>query len=200
MTKLEFIDGLKSRLSGLPENDLNERLSFYGEMIDDIREEGKSEEEAVNEIGDIDRVAQDILSEYPLSKIVKEKVKPKRKFKAWEIVLLALGSPIWASLIIALLAVVFAFYVSIIAIIVSLWAVFGSVLISSLASVAGGIYFMASGHPLSGVAVAGAGVFCAGLSIFLFFGCKQASRGIIILTKKIALSIKKAFIKKEALS
>ena len=35
MTKAEFITELKKRLSGLPMRELEESLSFYGEMIDD---------------------------------------------------------------------------------------------------------------------------------------------------------------------
>ena len=43
MRKQEFLDTLRSRLSGLPRQELEERLAFYGEMIDDRMEEGLSE-------------------------------------------------------------------------------------------------------------------------------------------------------------
>jgi len=36
-----------------------------------------------------------------------------------------------------------------------------------------------------------------GLSIFLFYGCKAATAGTLILTKKMALWTKNIFIKKE---
>ena len=39
----------------------------------------------------------------------------------------------------------------------------------------------------------------AGLSVFLFFGCKAATKGIVLLTKAIALGIKKSFVGKESL-
>ena len=45
MTKNEFISRLRARLSGLPKDEIRERLAFYGEMIDDRIEEGLSEEE-----------------------------------------------------------------------------------------------------------------------------------------------------------
>ena len=35
-------------------------------------------------------------------------------------------------------------------------------------------------------------------SAFLFFGCIEASKGIVKMTKKIALGIKSLFIRKEA--
>ena len=43
----------------------------------------------------------------------------------------------------------------------------------------------------------GGGFFCVGLSIFAFFGCKAATKGIFILTKKIVLGIKNLLLKKE---
>jgi len=63
--------------------------------------------------------------------------------------------------------------------------------------VVAGIIFVATGNTLSGVFIIGAGFASAGLAIFLFFGCKSATKGIILLTKKIAVGLKKCFIKKE---
>lgn len=40
MNKQEFLTELRAKLSGLPTYDVEERLSFYGEMIDDRTEEG----------------------------------------------------------------------------------------------------------------------------------------------------------------
>ena len=45
MTKKEFLSGLRKKLSGLPQEDSEERLNFYSEIIDDRVEEGLSEEE-----------------------------------------------------------------------------------------------------------------------------------------------------------
>ena len=47
MTKQAFLAALGERLVGLPQKDIEERLTFYSEMIDDRMEEGLSEEEAV---------------------------------------------------------------------------------------------------------------------------------------------------------
>ena len=47
MTKQEFLNQLRMGISGLPQEDISERLTFYREMIDDRMEEGLSEEEAV---------------------------------------------------------------------------------------------------------------------------------------------------------
>lgn len=42
MNKNEFLSALKARLSALPPNELEERLEFYSEMLEDRIEEGLS--------------------------------------------------------------------------------------------------------------------------------------------------------------
>lgn len=197
MTKIEFVLELNEKLSGLPQDDLQERLEFYSEMIDDRIEEGLSEEDAVRDIGTIDEIVAQILAETPLVKIVKDKIKPKRKIGAWEIVLLVLGSPIWLSLLIAGISVFLSLYVVAWALIVSLWSIFAAFVACAFAGVAAGIVFSIFESALTGIAMISAGVVCAGLSIFTFFGCKEATGGISRLTKNIVLAIKKRFIKKE---
>lgn len=197
MSKQEFLAQLQKGLSGLPQDDIEERLMFYSEMIDDRMEEGLSEGEAVSEIGTVDAIISQIIAEIPLSKILKEKIKPKRTFKAWEIILLVLGSPVWLPLMIAAFAVILSVYVVLWSVIISLWVVWGSLIGSSLGSVASGIIFVFLGNRLTGLATIGIGIFCAGLSIFLFFACKKTSEGILLLTKKIASGIKNRFVKKE---
>ncbi len=197
MTKQEFLSQLRSGLVGLPQNDVEERLEFYSEMIDDRMEEGVSEEEAVADIGNVEEIISRIISEIPLAKIVKEKITPNKKFKAWEIILLVLGSPIWLSLIIAAIAVVLSLYITLWSIIISLWAAFGSVAGCSFGGILSGAFFVINGNILTGIALIGAGITLLGLSIFLFYGCKSATKGIIKLTKVIALKIKNSFVKKE---
>jgi uncharacterized membrane protein len=126
MNKVEFINALKEKLSNIPLKEVEERISFYSEMIDDKIEDGISEEDAVNQIGSVDEVINQILKEIPLSKIVKEKRKTikSKQLKAWEIVLLALGSPIWLSLLIAFLAILLSIYVSLWSVVILVCAIF----------------------------------------------------------------------------
>lgn len=197
MKKSEFLTELSTKLSGLPQQDLEERLSFYSEMLDDRIEEGISEEEAVAEIGGTDEIVSQILADYPLAKIVKEKVRPKRRLRAWEIVLLVLGSPIWLSLLIAAFAIVLSLYIVIWSLIISLWAVFVSVVFLSLYGFLMAAVYTAHGNIPAGAAYMGIGFFCIGFSIFLFFGCKAATKGTAVLTKKIFLGIKALLVRKE---
>lgn len=186
MNKQEFLEELRKGLSGLPKEDVRERLNFYGEIIDDRIEEGLTEEEAVLAVGTVSEIVGQV-----------EKSKPKRRLKAGEIVLLALGSPIWISLLIAAFAVIFSLYVSLWSVIASLWAVFGAFVGSSVGIFASGIIVVCGGNILSGVAMISAAMVLAGTSVFMFYGCNAATKGVLAITKKMAIWIKNCFIGKE---
>ncbi len=197
MLKQEFLNALRAGLTGLPQADIEERLNFYAEMIDDRMEEGVPEEEAVAAVGPVDEIVSQIVAETPLTKIVKERVKPKRRLKAGEIVLLVLGSPIWLSLLIAAFAVVLSLYIVLWALLICLWAFFVSFVVAAFACIAAGVVWLVQGKGPTGLAAIAAGLVLAGLSIFLFFACKAASKGVVKLTGKIARGLKKCFMKKE---
>lgn len=197
MRKQEFLSTLKMKLSGLPKQDVEDSLNFYSEMIDDRMEEGLTEEEAVLAVGSVDEIATQIIADIPLTKIAKERIKHKTQFKVWEIVLLALGAPIWLSLAIAAFAVILSLYASLWSVIISVWAIFVSLIACALGGVISGIVLAINGNLLTGIAMIGTVIVCAGLSVFMFYGCKAATKGILILTKKIAIWIKNCFMKKE---
>lgn len=196
VTKLEFLMSLSNKLSGLPQSEIEERLNFYSEMIDDRIEEGFSEEEAVSQIGSVDEIVSQVIADIPIMKIAKEKIKTKRQLKTWEIVLLALGSPIWLALLISAFAVIFAVYVSLWSVIISLWAVEVSLSACSLGGIMSGIILIFTENSLSGALLIGSGIICAGLSIFIFYGCKAITKGLLLLTKRSVISIKNCFINK----
>ncbi len=197
MNKQDFLTQLRNKLSGLPQNDIDERLNFYSEMIEDRMEEGLSEEEAVAAAGSVEEIVAQILSDIPLVKIAKEKVKPKRRLSALEIVLLVVGSPVWLSLLVAVFAVIFSLYVALWAVVICLWAVFVSVAACALCGIVVGVAFALGINKLTGIALIGSGILCAGLAIFLFYGCKAATKGTALLAKKMVLGMKRCFVKKE---
>ncbi len=198
MAKLQFLLSLRDKLSGLPEADVEEHLSFYSEMIEDRIEEGLSEEDAISAIGSVDEIAGQIIADSSVSVTSKERANPKRLLKAWAILLLVLGSPVWFSLLIAAFAAVLSLYVSLWSVIISLWAVFVSVTACAFCGIIVGIGFALGGSRLTGIATTGSGLICAGLSVFVFYVCRAATRGTLLLTEKIALRIKNRFSKKEA--
>lgn len=198
MNRNEFFAELRSALSGLPEADLEERIDFYAEMIDDRIEDGLTEAEAVASIGTPDEVASEILSEIPLTRLVKEKLSPNRSLKAWEIVLLILGCPVWLPLLLAAAAVVLSLYAAVWAVIAACWVVFAAVCLSSAACIVACVVSFTRSAALTAFAFLGAAAVCAGLSVLLFFGCREVSRALIRLSGKIVLNIKRRFAGKES--
>lgn len=196
MNKIEFLTVLRERLQGLPEEDINKSIDFYCEMIDDRVEDGMSETEAVDALGNIEEIISQILSEVSLPKLVKEKVKPKRALKAWEIVLLVLGAPLWIPLLAAVILTVLAVYLSVWSVIISLYVVDLAVVICGIAFVRLAVAFLFGGQFVSGGVALGAGLVCMGLSILLFFAFNLVTKGILWASKKVLLGIKGLFIGK----
>ena len=196
MNKQEFLERLRASLNGLPSDDIEGRIAFYNEMLDDKIEEGMSEQEAVKSVGSIDEIVTCIVDDIPLTKLAKERIKPKKRLSAWEITLIVLGFPIWFSLLAALFAVVISLYAVLWCVIICLWAVFVSFIAAALGGIFAGVIFAAEGNLPTGAAMLGASLVCIGLSVFMFFGAKAATKGILILTKRLALKLKACFIKK----
>ncbi len=197
MNKYEFLYKLERKLSGLPKKEVNERLAFYTEMIDDLIEEGLTESDALNKIGSVEDIARQITEEIPLGKIIIDKVTPKRKLTAWEIVLLVVGSPIWFSLLISLLAVIFSVYVSIWAVVVSCWSVFVSLAVTSPVMLVYFVVLLFGANLPTAIASLSICVVAFGLSLLLFVLCKLLTKTIAKLTVVILRTIKSAFIKKD---
>ena len=193
MDKREFLEGLGRRLSGLASKDREERLAFYGEMIDDRMDEGLSEEAAVAAVGSAEEIAAQILGETPAAVPATEQTGPKRKWEAWWIVLLILGAPLGISAV----SVGFSLYVSWWAVIVSAWAVFGSLIAAAVGAVISGVVCFCMGQGLPGLAVIAGGLICTGLSVFAFFACRAVTKGTVLATKRAVAGLKKLFTGKE---
>ncbi len=193
MTKAEFLLHLGGLLEQLPEEDRQRHLEFYSEMIDDKTEEGMTEEQAVESLGSIPALANDILREMPLPVLVKTAVKPKNGWTPLAIVLAIVGFPIWLPIAIALGAVLLSVYVVIWAVVVCLFA-------AVLSIFAAGICFFWMMFFREGLAntmvLAGFGFGCAGLGILAFYGALAAAKGIVKLTAAIARGIKSIFIRR----
>ncbi len=196
MNKNEFLATLRERLNGLPEEDINKSIDFYCEMIDDRVEDGMSEAEAVDALGNIEEIISQILSAVSLPKLVKERVKPKRALKAWEIVLLVLGAPLWIPLLATVILTVLAIYLSVWSVIISLYAVDLSIAVSGLACIGVAVALLFDGQFVPAGVVFGAGLVCMGLAILLLFAFNMVTKGILWVSKKVLIGIKSLFIGK----
>lgn len=190
MNKQEFLKALRRGLKGLSKDEINGHVNFYGEMIDDKIEEGLSEEVAVSSLGTVESIVSQIKGETPSNP------SDKKKGNALKIVLIAVGSPIWLSLLIALIAVVISVYAVAWSLVISIWAVFASLIGVAIVGVVGIVYTFV-GNPSLGFALFGLGVLSAGLAIFAFFGVNALTKLIVALTKKSVICVKNLFCKKE---
>ena len=190
MNKQEFIANLRKRLAGLPEGEIDARAEFYSEMIDDRIEEGASEAEAVLAVGSLDDVVREILSQIPLGSLVKEKIKPKRGLRGWEILLLVLGAPLWISLLLGGFAVALALLACGFSVLVSLWVTGASLVACGVGGALAGVIMIIFGNGITGVGLFGAALVCAGLSVFAFYASMAATKGTFWLVKKSVLGVK----------
>ncbi|MCR5830415.1 MAG: DUF1700 domain-containing protein [Lachnospiraceae bacterium] len=194
MTKNEFLAELKSGLLSCPDEEREERVNFYDEMISDLMEEGYTEEEAVARIGNPKEIAAKIVEDIPLAVLVKEKIKPKRTLKGWEILLIILGAPIWFSLAVAAISVVFSVFVVIWSLVVVVYSVDLALAVAAIGCIVGA--FLTFSWP-AGMLMVGTGVFCAGAAVVLFIAAIKFTQLMMSVTRSFFMFIKSLFISKE---
>ena len=91
MTKADFLQLLERALAQLPEEERQANLEYYSELLDDMLEEGMTEAEAPAKLGSPSQIAQSILQEVPLGKLVSTRMKPKSGWTPLAIVLAVVG-------------------------------------------------------------------------------------------------------------
>lgn len=197
MNKAEFLQELGIELLGLPQDDVERWLEYYTEMLEDRIEDGMGEAEAVASLGEPKGIARQILAQTPFTKLIKNKVKPKRKLRVWEIILICVGSPIWVSLALAVAAVFFSVLVSFWACIVSLWAVELALAVSGVAGVPGSVLLLITGRVYQGMLLLGGGFVCVGIAYFGWYSCKHLSVFFAKLCKSFLVFVKSLFVEKE---
>ena len=188
MKKLEFLTELKKYLSELPENEIKESLDYYAEIIDDRMEDGDDEEKIIADLGMPYEIAGKIRSEK--AQPMPEKApaeKSKKKLSAGVIVLLALGSPVWLSLLIAAVAILISVYAVMWSVVGSLWSAVGALGGGGLAGLLLLPKYLIMGEVGAGIAMLGAGILSGGLAVFAFLGCLYATKGMAIASKSIFL-------------
>lgn len=196
MDKFDFLEELGNRLVGLPKEDRDRFIEYYSEMIDDRVEEGMTEQEAVADLGTPATVAKEILSSFPLTKIVKEKVKPKRRLSAVEIILIVLGAPVWVPVLVSLFAVFLSVYLVLWSVVLTFICVdiaFFAVVIALLAAFTG---LFITAHVPEAFACLGAGFIMAGLSLLTMLFVKLLIKGVVWIGKQIILGVKYFFVGK----
>ena len=198
MNKQEFLAELGRALSGFPQEDISERLTFYSEMIDDRIEEGFTEEAAVAAAGPIDSIVAQITSEIPLSRIVREKVKTKEGgSSAGKIILLILGAPLWIPLLLAFGIIILSLYIVVWAFVISFFAATFGLAVGCVGCILAIFYYAFSLRIAAAGLAAGSAIICAGLAILFFLLSMQIAKGAIKLLSAIITAFKTLIIGRE---
>lgn len=193
MNKKEFLAELRRNLSGLPRDELEDKLSFYEEMINDRIDEGKSEEQAIADIGTTDEAVRQIASQTKFTTLVKERIKPKRELKGWEIALIILGFPLWFPLIMTFFVLCFIGYLLVWVLALVTYAIEAAFITAFF----GATISLVAGAMAGEAQFAYVGI-CAvmfGLACLFIFVCIPATKCTINLSKRIFLSFKTKIIK-----
>ena len=194
MNKKEFFALFRQELAGLPKDDLENRVSFYEEMINDRMDEGKTEEEAINDLGSVESIVNQIAQETSLVKLVKEKVKPKRKIAGWEIALIIVGFPLWLPLLLIASILLLVAYLLLWVFTFVAYVVETSFAIASVGGLVGFVAYVINGEV--NLISLGSAIGCLGAAILFAFACYYITKANIKLTKNIFIKIKKAFMRK----
>ena len=194
MYKYEFLTALRQQLVGLPKEDIEERVSFYEEMINDRMDEGKSEQEAFAEIGTVEDVVKQIASETNFVRLVVHKMTPKRSLRGWEVAIIIATFPFWFPLVVTSFALAFVGFVLIWTLVIVTYSVDISLWAGSALSGFSFAMTLMNGEP--NYMMLGACVAALGGAILMIFGCYGSTRLTIGLTKRMMIGIKSAFIRK----
>lgn len=196
MNKEVFLHQLRVRLTQLPPQEAQKQLDYYAELIDDMMEDGVSEEAAVASFGDVNLLAQQILQDASLSHLVRAKATPKKGWTATAIILAVIGSPIWVPLLLALIAVIGSIFIVIAAVIVAIFAVVISVGFAGIVLLFKAFTLTGSGIGYVLLTIGTSFVF-AGLCLLGFLAAKAAAVYLARLARYIYRQIKSLFIKQE---
>lgn len=196
MSKADFLRLLERALAQLSEEERQKNLEYYSELLDDMMEEGMTEAEATAKLGSPNQIAQSILQEMPLGKLVSTRMKPKSGWTPLAIVLAVVGSPVWVPLLLATVAIVLAVFVSIWALGFAAVAVVLGLAVAVVATPIIAIRAATLTLPV-GLLLLGAGLVLLGLCVLGGLMAVELCKLLWQLTVWLAHKIKGLFIRKE---
>lgn len=193
MNKQEFLSKLERALGKLPHAEVEQALAFYDEAISDRMEDGLSEAEALAGLGPVDEIAAQIAAETP--PIPRAIARANTGSRTLNIVLLAVFSPIWIPVVLALAAAALAVHVAIWAVIAALWAVDAVLVLMPFAGLAALASTLGGGMPLPGVFVFGLSLVSSGFGLVASFAVFWASKLLFRATRSFARWIASLFVR-----
>ena len=106
MNKKEFLSSLKKHLHLLGDKDSDRFIEYYDEMIEDYQEDGYSEQEAVQQVGQPAMIAEGIMKEQGIKTVQV----PTFGEKATRLSILILGFPLWGSILATVFLLILSVY------------------------------------------------------------------------------------------
>lgn len=194
MNKQQFLDAVRTRLAGLPKNDIDRFLDYCREMIDDRMEDGLSEEEAVAAMGTPEYVASQFLMDTASPKSA-QPLKQRRDLKTWQVVLIVLGSPVWVP-------VLFGVAVAVVSIVIGAAAALFGLYCAAVSLTVTGAGLLLFGGTIVAMPdllfVLAAGCLLIAIGLLMVLGCNCIVGWIIRLAKWLFRTIRSRFTRKEA--
>ena len=189
MTAAEYLYDLRRRLKQLPQQEIDEAMSYYEEYFSEVGPGGEAE--LINRLGSPAQVASTIISEYAMKDMSGQGETPKNRSgikTMWIVIIAVLASPIAIPIAIALFAVVFSILVTIFSVLFSLLAASLAMVIAGL--VAAGVSLVGLfTAPLEAVTLLGVSLITLALGLALGIGiiklCQLTIKGITWIFAKI---------------
>lgn len=184
MNKERFLSDLEKQLRFLSKTERQRQVSFYEEMIADSMEDGCSEEEAVQRIGNPGVIANEILQD-------QEEVPRQGMSVAAKVgigILLILGFPLWGSLLLAVILCVLSAYIVI-------WCLPFTTGVLSLSMLAAAVISVVGAFPVAmesvgvGITQFGMGIVAAGIAGLCFLITIYLSMAFLKVTKFLTMKL-----------
>jgi len=192
MTKYSFLGELLERLSALPEAAREKAYAFYAEIIDDSVEDGMTEEQAVAKLGSAEEIAAHIVSETPLSVLLKSRAKRGRNRRI-PVLLWALGFPVWFPVLVSLASVLLSLFLVLWVLSAVLWVVFAACSAAAAGGVIGLFYIADTGARLMCI---GSALVMTGFAALLLPASAAATKQVARLTRALWRKMKAGLFRK----
>lgn len=191
MIRSDFFEILKKSLESISKEERDKFITYYEEIIEDYKENGLTEEEALTTIGNPQNIANDILNEQGAITVKT----PSSNSNILNILLLILGFPLWGSLLLAGVLILFSIYIIIWCIPLVTGVSSITFFLASLVSIVGAP-FMIFDIPAVGVVQLGIGFASIGISVLLAFLTIFLSKRFMHITKNFTFRLYKILNKK----
>lgn len=190
MKKPEFMELLRRELAVLPQGELDKHVNYYEELLNDMMDDGMSEEEALARLGDPVQLAKQILANIPNppKPIMPPQKANVKKVSAWMAVAIVVGAPVWIVLLAAFLAVLAAVVVAVFAVVLAAVGLVAGLLFGGIALIFAAFLTVGSTAASSAMMVGG-GLLCIGCSILATFAVIALVKGIRWAAGKIRTEV-----------